>query len=196
MNATLPLYGTWVGTILAFYFSSNAFAAASIATDRNADRNVAVLKQLNAATIGTAPPDDRLKQILVKSLDNGLIFSRKKNDETPLKDVVKDLKDKNRYRIIIVDQNNVFSNILFLKNAEDYLKANPARADIKLKEYLDEIKAIKVIVSYIAEKATLFDAQEAMQKEPGCTDVIATTDGAESSPVTVYITDFDLTSNK
>lgn len=36
MSSTLPLYGTWVGTILAFYFSRNAFEAAATASDRNA----------------------------------------------------------------------------------------------------------------------------------------------------------------
>ena len=51
MDATLPLYGTWVGTILAFYFSRNAFEAASSANSRNA-----VLFQQATSGLASSPP--------------------------------------------------------------------------------------------------------------------------------------------
>lgn len=45
MDSRLPLYGTWIGTILAFYFSRNAFEAASSATAWNA----AVFQQVSGS---------------------------------------------------------------------------------------------------------------------------------------------------
>ena len=86
MDSTLPLYGTWVGTILAFYFSRNAFEAASSTTDRNAT----VFQQVRSDLVSAAPPDNKLANISLKSLANGLVFSQD-NLNNPLEDVLKDL---------------------------------------------------------------------------------------------------------
>jgi hypothetical protein len=51
MDSTLPLYGTWVGTILAFYFSRNSFEAASSANSQNA-----FLFQQATSGLASSPP--------------------------------------------------------------------------------------------------------------------------------------------
>lgn len=94
MDSTLPLYGTWVGTILAFYFSRNAFEAASSATARNA----AVFQQMNSSlSSAEAPSDNTLAKISLKSLVNGLVF-RQDDINKPLQDVVAELASRDRYR--------------------------------------------------------------------------------------------------
>ena len=71
---------------MAFYFSRNAFEAASSTTDRNAT----VFQQVRSDLVSAAPPDNKLANISLKSLANGLVFSQD-NLNNPLEDVLKDL---------------------------------------------------------------------------------------------------------
>ena len=97
MDSTLPLYGTWVGTILAFYFSRNAFEAASSATDRS----LTAFQQGRSDLGSAAPPNNKLAKILLKSLANGLVFSQD-NINKSLQEVFNELDSKSRYRTIVV----------------------------------------------------------------------------------------------
>lgn len=207
MDSTLPLYGTWVGTILAFYFSRNAFEAASSATARNA----AVFQQVSNSP--SLPPENKLNKILVSSLKNNLIFSQ--NDLTKsLSQVVKDLKDKDRYRVIVVDKDNKYISVIRRYEAEAYLTMPKSESSqpstdktnensqpsgdhpvaTTLDEYIKWQKDNKQqhIVVFLPESATLADADAKIRETKGCKDVIVTTDGKDSSPVTVYITDSDI----
>lgn len=201
MISTLPLYGTWVGTILAFYFSSTAFQAAAAASDRNAERNIAVFREANAAATGTQLlGEQRLKQKSVKELANNLILSRKYDDSETLDTVVKDLKEKGRWRLLIVNDDKSFFNILYRRAAQDFLSDPGKRKgadgnDISLREYLEKTSENKAIVAFVSEESSLYDAKQAMDAVPGCTDVIVTTNGESNAPVVVYITDNDIRNN-
>lgn len=199
MTATLPLYGTWVGTILAFYFSRNAFEAASNATTRNA----ATFQQIASSSSASAPPppDNVLAKISVKSLANNLIFSQKDITKA-LKDVLAELQAAGRYRVIVVDATNKFLGLVYRRTAEAYLAppgeqgANPALPQSpSLQTYLDWLKGSGTTaeskVVFLAETATLADVDTKLQ-ETKLKDAIITTDGRPDSPVLVYINDNDL----
>ena len=203
MSATLPLYGTWVGTILAFYFSRNAFEAASTASSRNSE----IYNQITRSLVsGASPPDNTLAKISLKSLANGLIFSE--NDlAKPLKNVVADMVSKGRYKVIVVDAEKKYVDLISRKLASAFLEpagnntvqpanANSPSAPPSIKDFLNWQKnqgaKAQPIVIYLPETATLADADAKLKETLGCRDVIVTSDGNPTSPVVVYVTDFDI----
>jgi hypothetical protein len=207
MSATLPLYGTWVGTILAFYFSRNAFESASTASSRNAE----IYNQFARGLVsGASPPDNTLAKISLKSLANGLIFSE--NDlAKPLNNLVADMVSKERYKVIVVDAEKKYVDLISRINASAFLapsgsnSAQPAdvnspSAPPTIKDYLDWRKnqgaKVQPIVVYLPETATLADADAKLKETPGCRDVIVTIDGTPASPVVVYVTDADINEYK
>lgn len=203
MDSTLPLYGTWVGTILAFYFSRNAFEAASNATARNAT----VFQQVSSGLVSVSPPpDNTLAKILLKSLANGLVFSQDDLNK-PLQDVVNELDSKGRYRTIVVDAEKKYVDLVYRIDASAFLRQpqpegsnQPASAPWSptLREYIDwrNDEGGKPIVVFLPERATLADADAKLKETMGCRDVIVTTDGKDTSPVVVYVTDNDINEYK
>ena len=207
MSATLPLYGTWVGTILAFYFSRNAFESASTASSRNAE----IYSQFARGTVAvTSAPNDTLAKISLKSLANGLIFSE--NDlAKPLNNVVADMVSKERYKVIVVDAEKKYIDLISRINASAFLataasssvqaaNVNSPSTPPSIKDYLDwrrnQGAKVQPIVVYLPETATLADADAKLKETPGCRDVIVTSDGNPTSPVVVYVTDADINEYK
>lgn len=207
MSATLPLYGTWVGTILAFYFSRNAFESASTASSRNAE----IFNQFNKSLVSAPPsPDNTLAKISLKSLANGLIFSQ--NDlAKPLQEVVNDMVSKERYKTIVVDAEKKYVDLISRINASAFLTqpgspstqpptVNAPSTPPSMKDYLDwrrkqGVKAQPIVV-FLPETATLADADTQLKATPGCRDIIVTSDGNRTSPVVVYVTDTDINEYK
>jgi hypothetical protein len=200
MGSTLPLYGTWVGTILAFYFSRNAFEAASSATARNAT----VFQQVRSDLVSAAPPDNKLANISLKALANGLVFSQ---DDTkkPLQEVLDDLNSKSRYRTIVVNKTNettkTYVDLVYKVNVSAFLEQRQqGTTQPTLQNYLDWRKAqgdqAQPMVVFLPETATLADADTKIKETLGCRDVIVTTDGQKTSPVVAYVTDNDINEYK
>ena len=199
MTATLPLYGTWVGTILAYYFSRNAFEAASSASTRSAT----LFQQLTNAPSTSSQSDEVLSKIILKSLANGLVFSQN-NLRKPLTEVLEEMIAKNRHRMIVVNTEKVYIDLVLRVNIASYLvplvdnksTSSPPTTIPTLEEYLKwrnsqgELSNPKVV--FLPQSATLADANVKLKKTIGCRDVIVTTDGGEKSQVVVYITDVDV----
>lgn len=218
MDSTLPLYGTWVGTILAFYFSRNAFEAASRATDRT---TAAVFQQANSGLVSASPlPDNTLAKISLKSLANDLVF-RQEDTNKSLQDVVAELESRDRYRTIVVEVVNredadkkhiKYADLVYRINASAFLAqsqprgSNPqggegsAQVPPTLKNYLDwrheQGENAQPIAVFLSQSATLADADAKLKETTGCRDVIVTTDGQRESPVVAYVTDTDINEYK
>lgn len=219
MDSTLPLYGTWVGTILAFYFSRNAFEAASRAADRT---TAAVFEQVNSGLVSASPLDNTLAKISLKSLANDLVFCQEDTNKS-LRDVVAELESKNRYRTIVVEEVNKddadkkyfrYVDLVYRINASAYLAqsqprgSNPqgeeenAQVPPTLKTYLawrhepKQGERAQPIVVFLSQSATLADADAKLKETTGCRDVIVTTDGQRESPVVAYVTDTDINEYK
>ena len=166
------------------------------------------------------PPDDPLKKIILKSLANDLVFSQTDID-TPLQDVLKLMVDKNRYRIIVVDADKKFVDLIYRINAAAFLEqpagqaqpdpqpqpepqaqaqaqaqAQPDPQTSSLKQYLvwrnAQGEQAQPKVVFLPENATLADADAKLKDLPGCRDAVVTSDGQPSSPVVVYVTDNDI----
>lgn len=115
-NAVLPLFGTWVGTVLAYYFSRENFMAASDST-----------QQLVGAL------DERLRSTRVSDVMIKTIFSR--NDlNAKAEEVLEELADKNFKRVLILQPSGALEALLYLEDVLSYLYEFP-KADRSKKHW-------------------------------------------------------------
>jgi hypothetical protein len=155
---------------------------------------------------GASTPNDTLAKISLKSLANGLVFSE--NDLTKALDaLVADMVSKDRYRVIVVDAEKRYVDLISRINALAFLtpagdnssqlaNANGPIASPSIKDYLEWRKKqgskAQPVVAYLPETATLSDADSRLKNTPGCRDIVVTVDGSPGSPVVVYVTDADI----
>jgi hypothetical protein len=188
----LPLLASWVGTILAFYFSKeNLMAATQSVTD------------LSKAITGI----DKLKSIPVREKMRPLSeikFEQVLNGgeaKVKLSDLLK--KYTNVERIIILDDKNVVRFLIYKSMVERYLSriatdpallpAGVAIADLTLKHLFDSDSQMRVLFEtsfgFVRVDATLADAKQVMDKIPKCQDVFVTQTGDPKEPIIGWVTD-------
>jgi hypothetical protein len=188
-NALLPLLGTWVGTVLAYYFSRKNFESASQSVER--------MVNLTA--------DQKLGQILVEKemLRPALITLYQIPAGKTAKDVLlKDLRGRfggKITRVPIVDANNVIQYIvhqsgLFKFLAEKALAGATDFEALTLQDLVDdaELKSWVTNIAYISEQASVADAKKKMEQQPGCQDLIVTKSGDKSEPILGWMTNADI----
>jgi len=186
-TAVLPLFGAWVGTILAFYFGKENFEAATRSVTAIA-RSVGLMEKLKAIPakdkmipkaqmlFGTLPAD----QInLLKVLDK--LKQEKKGDRYPI------LNDKEHPVYII--HRSAIDGYLVSKARQD---SSPKLDALTLKSLLDDDADLKKLFETsfetVKEDATLAEAKSAMDRTPKCQDVFVTKNGTKQEPVLGWIT--------
>lgn len=191
LTIVLPLVGTWVGTVLAFYFSRENFVAAARQT---AD----LVRQLT--------PEQRLQGVPVTeamldmsaSTTTKLVLSTAEDAEkVKLKtDVIDTLLEKqNRNRLPIVDSagrvlfvvHRSFIDKFLVKRAET---AGKSLADATLKDLLAETDLKMIFQSFatLGKDAKLIAVKRAMDGNPNCSDAFVTEDGTKGSRALGWIT--------
>ena len=105
LNAVLPLFGAWVGTVLAYYFSRENFEAAANSTQQ-------LVRQLT--------PEERLRSTRVVDVMIKNIYS--KNDlSAKVNDVLNDLEQKGVKRLPILKTSGVLEALVFVEGIQTYL---------------------------------------------------------------------------
>ncbi|MEM9144698.1 MAG: hypothetical protein AAGC57_00770 [Pseudomonadota bacterium] len=179
LTAYLPLLGTWVGTVLAFYFSRDNFKVAADATQKLV-QSVAEerLQGLKVANKMIRFGDIREPKDLTKDADTTL---------DALHDLVSDF-DNEITRIVVHDNNRghavIHDSTIYRLKASD---TKPAT----LKEILENEMAKQFIfkIGFVGETATLADVQRQMDAIPRCRDVFVTSTGLRTEPVIGWVTD-------
>ena len=207
MSAILPLLGTWVGTVMAFYFGRENYESAaknteratvaggSIATGRNLDEILSSTKVTDKMlprsgmfylTLQAGNRDDALKALTLDKMLADL-------------DAAGAAKGTKWYRIPILDDklHPIFvvhrSIIDEFINQETAPAPGPAKDRTKLTLYdLHEDGYFKAVldqsVEVLAENTTLADAKLAMGKYKNCQDVFITHTGSRDEEVLGWIT--------
>lgn len=186
-TATLPLFGAWVGTILAFYYGKENFEAAS--------RSVTNI----AKAIGV---NEKLQEIPVK--DNmipkrDMIVDDRPADQIKLTELLEKMSTKERLPIL-----NKEGAVIYMihRSAIDRYLAQKAlqsppptdTAELTLKDLLDEDQELKKLFEqsfgFVKEAATLADAKTEMERKKSdrCQDVFVTRNGNKNEPVLGLIT--------
>ena len=186
-TAILPLFGAWVGTILAFYFGKENFEAATRSVTAIA-RSVGLMEKLKAVPakdkmipksqmlFGTLPAD----QIKLLGIVDKLI-QEKKGDRYPI------LDDKG-HPVYMVHRSAI-DGYLVNKARQD---SPPKLATLTLQDILDDDADLKKLfeTSFVTvkEDATLAEAKSAMDRAAKCQDVFVTKGGTKQEPVLGWIT--------
>lgn len=185
----MPLWGTWIGTVLAFYFGKNNFEAA---TKSYRD----VIKSLT--------PDEKIAQIPVK--DAMIQFYQiecleyEKEKDNYINDILKYDRFKKYNRYAVFEKKNIFKSVIhrstftqFIAQKVDESKSNDEIKKLTLQNILDEKNNdIKNMLAkgygFVSIKATLLDAKKLIDNISECQDVFVTETGKESEPVLGLIT--------
>ena len=181
-NAVIPLIGTWIGAVIAFYFGRDNYDAAA--------------QQVMALTRETLD-DINVENIMIHTKT----IVTQKIDEVSEKDVkIADLitlyKKVEKDRIPVFSSNSVPRYIIHLDFMEKYREENKAISDddLKLEKLLnDHPKKFKdqeeMGFVTLSRDNTVSDALKKMKEVANCRDVFITHDGKASGRVLGWLTD-------
>jgi len=179
LNSVLPLFGTWVGTVLAYYFSRENFEAASTSTERLVDK---------------LTPEERLRSTPVANVMIKTIFSI--SDLTvKVEDIFKQLTKKETKRYLpILKKSGVLEALVYREGLMSYLYDLPdvERPKKTLSDLLKEKKELKQTPAFVREGGTLAEAKDALEKIENCKVVLVTKSGASDEPVVGLLTSTDI----
>lgn len=186
LTIVLPLIGTWVGTVLAFYFTKANFEAA-------AQSVAAMAKQVSG--------QEKLKAVPVQSkmiARDKMFFKTDPIDQLKIADVLQELENaKKGDRIPVLTSKNAAKYIMHRSILDRYLAekgsgasgtANLTFADL-FRDKPDFQQLFASSFATVKPDATLADAQSAMESVKGCEDVFVTAQGGRDNEVLGWITD-------
>jgi hypothetical protein len=182
----LPLWGTWVGTVLAFYFGKSNFEAA---TKSYRD----VIKSLT--------PEEKMASIKVTDvmipLSKISYLDYEDSQNKTLVDIINDEKFKEYNRFAFINDNNILEYIIHRSEFTKYMTEKALAGDnikeITFAKFLQDSANNKnnyVLKNsaFVSVNSTLLDAKTAMDSIKECEDVFVTQTGKDSEPVLGLIT--------
>lgn len=192
-GAVLPLLGTWVGTILAYYFSRENFESASRSI-RETAKEFSAMEHLRSIPVNEKMI--RRAQMLVlkvtqqKPLDQILLvgdvlnaFRTNKRNRLPI------LDDKGHPLYII--HRSMIDKYITRKNIDDNITPDDVKK-LSLENLLDEDAELKSMFensfATVPESASLADAKREMEKTENCLDVFVTGNGTRKAQVLGWLT--------
>ena len=177
LNAVLPLFGTWVGTVLAYYFSRENFEAAANSTQQ-------LVRDLT--------PEERLRSTPVADVMNRQMFSR--DLSAKVTEVLEELQSKKIKRLPVLQSSGALEALLYLEGIISYLLGilESDRENKTIDDLLKEKPDLKQTPAYVSEQATLAEAKVAMENIENCKVVFVTKSGNASDPVVGILTNTDI----
>lgn len=210
-SSILPVLATWVGTVLAFYFSRENFESANRNVREMVDK-ITSMKKLQSVSVSKV-------QIPIREM-TCFRFSAQKPEVGQVllrEDLIGVLKEKNRNRLPILDQNDKPQYVIHRSLIDRFLSetsllpppppspaGTPATpidiAKLTLKDMIESSseetkKFLRVSFGTVKETDSLADAKREMDREQGRLDVLVTKDGTANSPVLGWITNVIITEN-
>lgn len=188
-NALLPLLGTWVGTVLAYYFSSKNFESASQSVERMVNLTTEQkLGQLFVEKEMLRPDQITMSQLPVDGNTKGILL--------------KDLREMfvgKVTRIPVVDSNFVVKYIVHQSGLYKFLsdQAMQGTVDIKTLTLEDlitdaELQNWVTNIVYLSAGASVAEAKKVMEQQKGCQDLIVTASGTNKEPILGWMTNADI----
>jgi hypothetical protein len=186
LNTILPVLAGWVGTVLAFYFSSASQERTSASLDKAIAQSGGSSDQSTLASEKMIP----LSKIeAVQKLDS---------DNTPDKISIATLKSTFNDTItrILFIENGVFKYIVHIATLNAFLVGKDGNAaQLTFADMLldpDVLNQISKLVVFVSASSTLADAKAALDKVPGAQDIIVTATGNATDPMLGWLSNVDL----
>jgi hypothetical protein len=186
-TSMLPLFGTWVGTVLAFYFARDNLQAATEST----------LRLTGRVSAGTPVTEVMIPRAQILSYD----LAPGQDPQTPLLAACyARMQDAHRHRLPILDAAGAVVYVIHDSSIALYLGASghslTALPDLPLtiadlRTNADCRSAISAF-GFVTRTAVLAEARATMRSVDRCNDVFVTADGEPTSPVLGWLTNSDL----
>ena len=185
-SSVLPLLGTWVGTVLAFYFTSDSLRAGADTT---------------AQVLGL---QDRLRStpasVAMIGYDDMDKLELKKGDtveSVKISSLLDQMRSKNRWRLPIFDHERHVLCVVHRSIAADFVasQAGPDTATLTIGDMKSKAIALynKVLAfAVVAANANLADVKRVMEGIEDCNDAFLTKKGTIDDVVTGWITNVEL----
>jgi hypothetical protein len=194
LTMILPMIGTWVGTVLAFYFGKEQLEAAtrsvtSIARELTPDeklRSIRVTDKMIPRSAAYTVTEDPGKLKLVEAVANldrekkGNRLPILKADGAPLCVVHRSTMDRFIAKAAAAGKAAAELQVLTL---------NDLMTDPEFKGKLETSFAV------VPQTATLADAKRAMESTPWCQDTFVTREGGRTEPIIGWITNVIIEAN-
>jgi hypothetical protein len=185
----LPVLGTWVGTVLAFYFSRENFAEA-------AKQTANLVKQLS--------PDQKLEQIPVveamislEDMATAKYILSKPEDKVKLwEDIVEGIFNKyDKNRLPILDNAGrvkyvIHRSIIDKFIAEKAISGNADAKNLTLSDMIasDDYRQFAAAFGTVGKTTKLIAVKQQIDGNRNCSDVFVTEDGTKNSKAVGWIT--------
>jgi hypothetical protein len=193
-GSLLPLLGTWVGTVLAFYFAKANFESAA----KNTKDLLGITERLRSTPV---------ESVMLKMTDPSVIKKALVPSEKPeslkIAELVKIMRDNRRNRLPVLNSDSSPLFVIHLSILTDFISTQALSAAGGPKPVTDltisDLQAVdsllyQQILAWACVKlgATLAEAKGAMEDVPGCSDVFVTTAGRKSDPVVGWLTNVEI----
>jgi len=187
LQTILPLWGTWIGTVLAFYFGKTNFEVAS--------------KSYNE-TIERLTPGEKIAKLYVRDcMTEDIVFLEYDEvREKKIEDILKDERFENYNRFPIFE-NGIVKNIIHRSLFYEFIQLKVQQGletcdireltldDLLLQENDYSIKnKLERSLVVVSIDATLLEAKNAIETIPECEDVFVTKTGRKDEPICGLIT--------
>jgi hypothetical protein len=185
LTLALPVVGTWVGTVLAFYFARENFESAARETrltlggklDKPAMEQAIQLKDIESIQL---PAADGPEKLTLEAIRAKMVAIK-------------------RYRVPVFDEANRARYVVHQQPVDSFLTDNrstlvPANG-WTLKDLLDSKTyggQLKNSVAVVGKDATMAQAKAAMEGRPQCQDVFLTQNGGAADPVVAWLTNNEI----
>ena len=199
-GALLPLWGTWIGTILAYYYSKENFESANKNVQQIVDKLTSDQK------LGSLKAKDVMiprAKLIVKTMAKGQTLADFKIQE----DCFDFMATNKIKRVLILDDQDralyaIHRELIAVYVAQEAGKAgggfNMAALTLDTMHKNASAEIINTMdnsVKFIGENATLLEAKNIMQQFQTCQDVFVTQNGQAQDPVLGWITNVTITQN-
>ena len=196
MGVILPLWGTWIGTSLAYYYSKDNFEAANRSVQQIVDKLTPEKKLQSLKSADVMIAQDKL---IYQTMSPGDDLSKFKIQQDGI-----DFLAKNKIKRVIILEGKKARYVIHRDLISFYI-ANMALAstDIKDKTFKDmynsgnaEIKTtMDGSVGFVAAASTLLDVKTFMGDHKSCQDVFITQNGGKDEDILGWVTNVTIVEN-
>lgn len=180
LTIVLPVVGTWIGTVLAFYFGRENFEAGARETRRTLGQQALDNRALDAA----------ISVDKIKSID---VADEAAANAKALSDIQTHLNNTGFHRVPVLTTDKKPIYVIHRQPLESFLLGGQAPANPTVQHLFNSAngKVIKEFV-VVAESATLAEAKAAMEARKQCQDVFITRTGKHDSPILGWLTNNEI----
>jgi hypothetical protein len=197
LGVLLPLWGTWIGTILAYYYSKQNFEAANKSVQQIVDRLTPEKKLQSVKSKDVMIQKEKLIRQIMTSTENLSKFKLKE-------DCVDFLAQHKINRVIILDEKDrakyVIHRDLISFFLTDQMFKGISGKDLTLMDMYNqgsiEIRyTMDNSVKFINSASNLLEAKTIMEHQKRCQDIFITNTGLSTEPILGWITNVTIAEN-